>query len=71
MFGTSVCHQNVQETNTETNHEAAISVEMFSDVCWNVCGENCLKSGTLDIDFSTRIMNALAHCLVSAGISGQ
>jgi len=55
MFGTSVCHQNVQETN----HKAAISVEMFCDVCWKVCGENCLRSGTLEIDFSTRIMPLL------------
>jgi len=43
MFGTSVCHQNVQETN----HEVAISVEMFCDVCWKVCDENCCRSGTL------------------------
>jgi hypothetical protein len=46
MSGTSVYLQNVQETN----HEAAISVEMFCDVCY------CLRSGTLEIDFSTRIM---------------
>lgn len=59
MFGTSVCHQNVQETNTETNHEAAISLEMFCDICWKVCGENCLGNGTLEIDFSTRIMPLL------------
>jgi hypothetical protein len=54
-----VCHQNVQETNTETNHEAAISVEIFCDVCWEVCGENFLRSGTQEIDFSTRLMPLL------------
>jgi len=59
MFGTSVCHQNVQETNTETNHEVSVSVKMFCDVCWNVCGANCLRSGTLEIDFCTRIMPLL------------
>jgi len=55
MSWTSICHQNVQETN----HEASVSVEMFCDVCWNVSGENCLRSGTLEIDFSTRIMPLL------------
>jgi hypothetical protein len=59
MFGTSVCHRNVEETNTETNHEAAVSVEMFCDVCSKVCGENCLRSGTLETDFSTRIIPLL------------
>jgi hypothetical protein len=59
MFGTSVCHQNVEQKTTETNHKAAFSVEMFCDVCWKVCDENCLRSGTLEIDFSTRVMPLL------------
>jgi hypothetical protein len=34
-------------------------VQIFCDVCGKVCGKNYLRSGTLEVDFSTRIMPLL------------